>query len=108
MANICNNTFFLSNEGNDENYLRIRHKLIEAIDTDRGEFYGDITYEDEDFVEGWFESKWVFPVAIMEEMIPEETEGVYFRCLSEELGCTYIAMNVFKDGSWWDEQTFDF
>ena len=52
--------------------------------------------------------KWVFPTAIMEEMIPEETEGVYFRCLSEELGCTYIAMNVFKDGSWWDEQTFDF
>lgn len=30
------------------------------------------------------------------------------RCLSIEWGCSYVAMNVYEDGAWRDEQSFDF
>ena len=36
-----------------------------------------------------------------------EEDDCYFRCLSEEYGCGYVAMNIFKDGEWWNEQCFD-
>lgn len=108
MANICENKFIFSNEGNDEEYKRIKHILIEDIGWEHGnEFDGEITYEDECFIEGWFESRWVFPSEYFEKLIPEDIEGIDFRCLSEEYGCGYVAMNIYRDGSWWDEQTFD-
>ena len=69
-------------------------------------FYGDITYEDEDIVEGYFESRWVFPDEEFTKIIPDDTE-VYFRCLSEEYGCEYVAMNIYTEGCWRTEQTFD-
>lgn len=107
MANICENKFLLYNEGNEEDFKRVKHRLIEAIGFGDEEFYGEITYEDEDIVEGWFESRWSFPDEEFEAMIPEGTE-VYFRCLSEEYGCEYVAMNVYRDEAWETEQTFDF
>lgn len=106
MANICDNRFFLSNVGNDEDFKRIKHRLIESIGIEDAGFYGEITYDDEDFVEGWFESRWSFPDEEFEAMIIEGTE-VYFRCLSEEYGMGYVALNVYKDGAWMSEQTFD-
>lgn len=106
MANICDNKFVLSNVGNDEDFKKVKHRLIEYIGYKDEHFYGDITYEDEDLVEGWFESRWTFPE---EEFLKIITEGleVYFRCLSEEYGCEYVAMNIYDDGSWREEQTFD-
>lgn len=79
---------------------------MESIGFKDEEFYGDITYEDEDIVEGYFDSRWNFPNEEFEEIIPEGTE-VYFRCLSEEYGCEYVAMNVYSDGGWHTEQTFE-
>jgi hypothetical protein len=29
------------------------------------------------------------------------------RCLSEEYGCGYVAMNIYDEGRWREEQTFD-
>ena len=109
MANICENKFILSNEGNDEEYKRIKHKLIEAIGWENScSFDGEISYEDDDFIEGYFDSRWVFPDEFFLNIIPEDIEGVYFRCLSEEYGCGYVAMNVYRNGGWMTEQTFDF
>lgn len=108
MANICDNRFILINEGDDDEFLKIKHRLIEIIGYDQHSLLsGEITYEDEDFIEGYFESRWVFPEEIMKNIIPEET-NVYFRCLSEEYGCEYVAMNVYSDKCWREEQTFDF
>lgn len=109
MANICENKFFLSNDGNDELFKKIKYRLIEDISHDSdAKFDGEVLYEDDDFIEGWFDSRWTFPNEYFEEIIPEGTEDIYFRCLSEEYGCCYVAMNVFKDGTWLGEQTFDF
>lgn len=106
MANICDNKFLLSNVGNDEDFERIKHRLIEVIGWDDEDFDGEITYEDEDIVEGYFESRWCFPDEEFLKIIPEDTE-VYFRCLSEEYGCGYVAMNVYSNGTWHIEQTFE-
>lgn len=106
MANTCDNKFLLFNVGNEDDFKKIKHRLIEAIGFKDESFYGEITYEDEDIVEGWFESRWSFPDEEFEAIIPNGTE-VYFRCLSEEYGCEYVAMNVYKDDMWMSEQTFD-
>lgn len=106
MANICDNKFLLANNGNDDDFNKIRHRLIEEIGYDDEHFYGEITFDDEETVEGWFESRWVFPDEKFKEIIPDNL-NVYFRCLSEEYGCDYVAMNIYSEGTWSEEQTFD-
>ena len=98
MANICDNKFLLANNGNDDDFNKVKHRLMEEIGYNNEYFYGDITFEDDDVLEGYFESRWNFP----------DDLDVYFRCLSEEYGCSYVAMNVYSEGTWSEEQTFDF
>ena len=46
----------------------------------------------------------------MEKILPEKEDDpdeCYFRCLSEEYGCGYVAMNIYTGGHWRDEQCFD-
>jgi hypothetical protein len=107
VANICDNKFLLSNEGNDEDFKKVKHRLMEEIGYNDEYFYGDITFEDDDVLEGYFESRWNFPEEKFREIIPDDLD-VYFRCLSEEYGCSYVAMNVYSEGAWNNEQTFDF
>lgn len=105
MANICDNKFLISCE--DENIVeRISKKLENCFD----EFLdGEITYEDERIIEGWFESRWRFPDDIFDDFFEEfKDDTIYMRCLSEEYGCELVSMNVYSEGSWWEPQYFDF
>lgn len=108
MANICDNKFYFSCEHNFDNYsTKINKILDENLD-------GEVTfaeyYNDEGgWMEGYFDSRWCFPDEIFSEFLNEESikDGVYFRCLSEEYGCGYVAMNIFDEDGWRDTQTFD-
>ena len=105
MANICDNRFTIACD--NEEVLKQISKKLEDLFSDVLD--GDITYGQEDFIEGYFESRWCFPDEIFNDFFTEfEDDSIYMRCLSEEYGCQYVAMNVYKDGSWWEPQTFDF
>lgn len=105
MANICDNKFLISCE--DEKIIeRISNKLEELF---KDILYGEITYEDEQIIEGWFESRWNFPDEIFDDFFTEFADDtIYMRCLSEEYGCELVSMNVYSEGSWWEPQYFDF
>ena len=105
MANICGNKFLISCE--DEKIIeRISNKLEELF---KDMLYGEITYEDEQIIEGWFESRWNFPDEIFDDFFKEFADDtIYMRCLSEEYGCELVSMNVYSDGSWWEPQYFNF
>lgn len=105
MANICDNKFTIA--CNNEEVLKQIIKKLEDLFSDILD--GEITYEQEDFIEGYFESRWCFPDEIFDDFFNEfEDDTIYMRCLSEEYGCQYVAMNVYMDGGWWEPQTFDF
>lgn len=105
MANVCDNKFLISCK--DENIIeQISKKLGELFAED---LYGEITYEDERIIEGYFESRWRFPDDIFNNFFEEfKDDSIYMRCLSEEYGCGLISMNVYSEGSWWEPQYFDF
>jgi hypothetical protein len=105
MANICDNKFLISCE--DEKIIeRISNKLEELF---KDILYGEITYEDEQIIEGWFESRWNFPDEIFDDFFTEFADDtIYMRCLSEEYGCELVSMNVYSEGGWWEPQYFDF
>lgn len=103
MANICENKFFISSE-NQETIKYVSEKL-KVIFTER--LNGEITWKDEYSIEGYFDSKWVFPTTIFEELFNIDDDTLYMRCLSEEYGCGYVAMNIYNEGEWREEQTFD-
>lgn len=103
MANICTNTFYIGCKSK-ETGIAIINKLKILFTT---ELEGEVTYIDPLFIEGWFVSNWDFPMHIFEDFF-NEFEDVYMRCLSEEYGNSYVAMNIYRDGNWLDEQTFDF
>lgn len=105
MANICDNKFTIACD-NEEVLKQISNKLEDLFSD---VLDGEIIYEQEDFIEGYFESRWCFPNEIFDDFFTEfKDESIYMRCLSEEYGCQYVAMNVYKDGSWWAPQTFEF
>jgi hypothetical protein len=107
MANICDNRFFFCCENNSCKYINLFNELKDKFSY----FMFDvIDYDDNDkfcAIEGEFESKWTFPANIFEDLDFKEEDDCYFRCLSEEYGCEYVAMNIYKDGEWKDEQCFD-
>ena len=102
MANIAENRFYLEV---DENFdiTPIREK-IEKVFEDNLE--GEITWADDSFIEGYFESRWDFPMEIWDEILEEQP--IYFRCLTEEYGCGIVSMNIHdEDGFWREPQYFD-
>lgn len=108
MANICENEFYFSCESN----LDYWEKKISDFVLDHE---GNIDYTDPcgegGIIEGYFYSKWTFPNEDFEELIPDvsqDIDEIYFRCLSKEYGCCYIAMNIYSNGKWEEEQSFDF
>ena len=103
MANQCTNKFQLITP-----HIDILNKVKNYVE----EISGEITYEcytnGKILIEGTFESNWVFPFKDFSEiLIDGETDHTWFKCLSEEPGNDYIAMNIFTPSQWWDEQTFD-
>ena len=104
MANICDNNFLISFE--DENLGKLISNKLKKLFED--ELFGEITYEDEGVIEGYFESRWSFPLNIFENFFDEfSNDSIYMRCLSIEYGCEYVAMNIYRDQIWEQEQTFD-
>jgi hypothetical protein len=105
MANICDNKFLISCE--DEKIIeQISNKLERLFEN---ELEGEITYEDEMIIEGWFDSRWDFPDEIFDNFFTEFADNtIYMRCLSEEYGCGLVSMNVYSEGSWWEPQYFNF
>ena len=105
MANICENKFLIACD-NEEILEKISNKLEELFND---VLDGEITYEDNMIIEGFFDSRWCFPDEAFNNFFTEfEDDSIYMRCLSEEYGCQYVAMNVYKDSSWWEPQTFEF
>lgn len=104
MANICSNDFLIT--FNDNN---IEEKLLAKLDKLFSEdLNGEITYSDEGLIEGYFDSRWIFPMHIFEDFFDEfDDPDLYMRCLSIEYGCQYVAMNIYRDSDWEDEQSFD-
>ena len=104
MTNICDNKFTLIKENdNCKDYQEVKEKLQKLFENT---FEGDISEFDEGVSEGFFDSKWTFPHDLICPIL--EGKEVYFRCLSEEYGCCYVAMNIYSDGYWHDEQCFEF
>ena len=104
MANICDNKFYIFCE--DEKITeQISNKLTDLFNND---LYGEITYEDEEVLEGWFDSRWHFPDEIFDDFFTEFVDDtIYMRCLSEEYGNDLVSMNVYSDGDWWKPQYFN-
>ena len=104
MANVCYNEFLISCE-DSEIINKIENKLTElfaSIDI-------DIWYCEDGYIEGSFESRWNFPMNLFSDFFNEfKDDTIYMRCLSTEWSCNYVAMNVYTDGKWKPEQTFDF
>lgn len=105
MANICDNNFYFSCE---HNFDKWKDKLETTLNE---HFIYEPSYWD-NCIEGYFDSKWCFPIEVLETIFEEDSkqaidDKVYFRCLSEEYGLGYVAMNIYKDGFWKDEQCFD-
>lgn len=106
MANICYNKFYIYTPTEE-----INKSICEKLKNIAEDYLYDIdiTYDDEEIIEGYFESRWVFPMHIFENFFDEfDNEEIYMRCLSEEYGCNYVAMNIYLNKQWLHEQTFDF
>lgn len=102
MANVCDNKFYIYSE---ESVDSIKVKLTELLDTT---LEGYIDYSDYNIIEGWFSSRWVFPTDLFKDFFNEfNDDSIYMRCLSEEYGCGYVAMNIFENNGWKDEQCFN-
>lgn len=97
MANICDNTFYVTSQ--DKNNIDYIEKFLQE------EFdYIDI-YKDSDFLEAYFESRWVFPENIMKDMfegIPNKND-IFMRCLSVEYGDLYHALWICENEEGWIE-----
>lgn len=96
MANICENTFYAVTE--DKNNIEYLEKVLEE------KLCADV-YSDTDFVEAYFDSRWVFPEETMQEIfegLPNK-EDIFMRCLSVEYGCLYHALWVCNGEEGWEE-----
>lgn len=104
MANICSNDFLISFEGDE-----LGDKICEKLDKLFNESLdGEITYSDEGIIEGYFDSRWTFPMHLFEDFFDEfNDDTIYMRCLSTEYGCQYVAMNIYRYIAWEPEQCFD-
>ena len=104
MANICDNKFYIFCE--DEGVL---NDIIEKLENTFGDqLDGEISYSDENMIEGYFDSKWCFPDQIFDDFFNEfDDDSIYMRCLSEEYGCGLVSMNIYTNGQWKEPQCFD-
>ena len=104
MANICDNKFFISCD-NEDILDKISDKLDKLFQTNLD---GEISWQGETSIEGYFDSRWAFPDHLFENFFDEfDDETIYMRCLSEEYGCGLVSMNIYEDKAWREPQCFD-
>lgn len=104
MANICDNKFYISCDNE-----QVMGKIIEKLDKlFQNTLDGEITYVDESFIEGYFDSKWSFPEHLFENFFDEFADDtIYMRCLSEEYGMGLVSMNIYSNCNWRTSQYFN-
>lgn len=104
MANICENKFYVGAD-NKETIQQVSDKFESLFGK---KLDGELTWVDDYFLEGYFDSKWVFPMSLFKDLFEDiDDDTLQMRCLSEEYGCGYVAMNIYCDNEWREEQTFD-
>lgn len=94
MANICDNTLFVSSEcrENIDAVIAFLDREVEYYDCDDNDNCLDI----------FFDSKWVFPEELMQklfESLPNKSD-IYMRCLSVEYGCDYVSYHKCDENGW--------
>lgn len=92
MANICDNTLKVYSE-NPENL-----KCVESFFKD----WGDIEKVDEESLEIYFDSKWVFPEEEMNKLynrLPNK-DDIDMTCLSVEWGYFYCQFHTCDKNGW--------
>lgn len=104
MANICDNKFYITCDDS-----QVMDKITEKLDKlFQDKLDGEITYTDELFIEGYFDSKWSFPEYLFKDFFDEFTDDtIYMRCLSEEYGMGLVSMNIYSESHWRTPQYFD-
>lgn len=103
MANICDNSFKIYFEG-EELKKSISNKLDELF---KNELIGEIAYEDEGLIEGFFDSKWCFPNEIFEKFFDEfDDDSIEMICLSTEWSLFHIELNIYRNKKWEESQYF--
>lgn len=92
MANICDNTLKVYSE-NPENL-----KCVESFFKD----WGDIEKVDEESLEIYFDSNWVFPEEEMNKLYEElpDKKNIAMTCLSTEWGCFYCEFHTYDEDGW--------
>ena len=94
MANICTNTMYVESETREN---------LDAVITFFNSNLKYYDYEDDgDSLYISFDSRWVFPEELMEELfeaIPNKSD-IYMRCLSVEYGCMYHALWYCDENGW--------
>lgn len=94
MANICTNTMYVESETREN---------LDSVITFFNNNLKYYDYEDDgDSLDISFDSRWVFPEELMEELfeaIPNKSD-IYMRCLSVEYGCMYHALWYCDEDGW--------
>lgn len=96
MANICSNSFYAYSE-DKKNISKIKEflttKLKAEIETS------------EDTVDATFDSRWVFPEELMQQLYIElpNKDDIFMRCLSVEYGQDYVAYWKCDEHGWYNE-----
>ena len=93
MSNICDNTFFAYSD--DPQNLEVIKDFFED------QYEGDLE-ECDNSINCYFESKWTFPEAEMNELYEKlpNKDDIDMRCLSVEYGCLYHALWVCDKDGW--------
>ena len=92
MANICDNTLKVYSEN------PVNLKCVESFFKD----WGDIEKVDEESLEIYFDSKWVFPEEEMNKLynrLPNK-DDIDMTCLSVEWGCFYCQFHTCDKNGW--------
>lgn len=104
MANICDNKFLIYCD--DSGIIQQIVQKLDKLFTDSLD--GEVSFNTENTIEGYFDSRWDFPMHLFENFFDEFTnDSLYMRCLSEEYGCDLVSMNIYSDNSWQEPQYFD-
>lgn len=97
MANVCENRMYVQSE-DEQNLIAIR----EYFDNWKSACIDEI---DSDSFEVYFDSRWDFPLADMQDMVKliPNKDDIYIKCLSIEWGESYCEFNEYDgDGDWYN------
>lgn len=102
MANIAYNKFYMLWDPKYD-ITPVKEQIEKLFDE---HLEGGIDFENPEFMEGWFDSRWSFPFECWDKILKDKP--IYFRCLTEEYGCGLVSMNIHdEDGDWREPQYFD-